>query len=179
LTVVTHPQHGHFGGYLLINSQGRPLEFHCTAPVKPNRAQEILYGASLESHLFGEQIGQTLLAHSKLGPAFVCVDQPALLCVRSVQELPVAFVGAKPTQPLDEVDENRGQRRLRFDAGHPRASATAQFSLGSNRLATAAGYERDQANIEQALAALAEHVDLLEPFERIREAINEAQRSGR
>lgn len=44
LTVVEHKQHGLFGGYLVLNQVGRPLEFHCTAPVKPNRAQEILYG---------------------------------------------------------------------------------------------------------------------------------------
>ena len=44
LTVLEHPQHGLFGGYLLLNLAGRPVEFHCTAPVKPNRAQQILYG---------------------------------------------------------------------------------------------------------------------------------------
>ena len=48
LTVVEHPQHGLFGGYLLLNHGGRPLEFHCTAPIKPNRAQEILYGPTLD-----------------------------------------------------------------------------------------------------------------------------------
>ena len=42
LTVVEHPQYGLFGGYLVLNLAGRPLEFHCTAPIKPNRAQEIL-----------------------------------------------------------------------------------------------------------------------------------------
>ena len=51
------------GGYLILNSMGRPLEFHCTAPVKPNRAQEILYGATLEPYLYGEQIGQALVAN--------------------------------------------------------------------------------------------------------------------
>ena len=47
-TVVPHEQHGLFGGLLVLNHNGRPLEFHCTAPLKPNRAQEILYGATLE-----------------------------------------------------------------------------------------------------------------------------------
>ena len=61
LTVVEHPQYGLFGGYLVLNTAGRPLEFHCTAPIKPNRAQEILYGPTLESFLYGEQIGQTLI----------------------------------------------------------------------------------------------------------------------
>src|SRR6266404_1210747 len=49
LTVVSSEPHGLVGGYLVLNALGRPLEFHCTAPVKPNRAQEILYGATLQS----------------------------------------------------------------------------------------------------------------------------------
>ena len=43
LTAVDTPTHGLFGGYLVVDSLGRPLEFHCTAPVKVTRAQQILY----------------------------------------------------------------------------------------------------------------------------------------
>ena len=64
LTVVEDQKSGLFGGYLVLNSAGRPLEFHCTAPVKPTRAQEILYGPTLKSYLYGEQIGKTLLDHA-------------------------------------------------------------------------------------------------------------------
>ena len=61
LTVLEHAQHGLMGGYLVLNPAGRPLEFHCTTPIKPNRAQEILYGPTLEPYLFGEQIGKALV----------------------------------------------------------------------------------------------------------------------
>ena len=66
LTVVDSPQHGLFGGFLLLNGGGRPLEFHCTAPVKANRAQRILYGPTLMPYLYGEQIGRTLVEKSKI-----------------------------------------------------------------------------------------------------------------
>ena len=33
LTAVESGSHGVFGGYLLVDPLGRPLEFHCTAPV--------------------------------------------------------------------------------------------------------------------------------------------------
>ena len=69
LTVLDHPQHGLMGGYLVLNAAGRPLEFHCTAPVKPNRAQQILYGPTLEPFLYGEQIGQALIGEIAIGPA--------------------------------------------------------------------------------------------------------------
>src|SRR4051812_23172961 len=51
LTVVEDEQQGLVGGYLLLNPLGRPVEFHCTAPVKPNRAQQILYGPTLRPYL--------------------------------------------------------------------------------------------------------------------------------
>ena len=35
---------GHIGGLLITNQNGRPLEFQCTTPVRPNRPQEILLG---------------------------------------------------------------------------------------------------------------------------------------
>ena len=67
------------GGYLVLNATGRPLEFHCTAPVKANRAQQILFGPTLESFLYGEQIGQTLVAKSGLAPLAIYTDvEPAL-----------------------------------------------------------------------------------------------------
>src|ERR1700675_675492 len=99
LTVVSHEQHGLFGGYLLLNAHGRPLEFHCTAPVKPNRAQQILFGPTLESYLYGEQIGQTLLAKGSVEPLAVCTDVELVLSVRDYVSLPVALVLRSETPP--------------------------------------------------------------------------------
>ena len=57
LSTVHTAEDGYFGGYLIISAIGRPLEFHCTSPVRPSRAQEILYGPTLQPYLMGEQIG--------------------------------------------------------------------------------------------------------------------------
>src|SRR4029079_15772537 len=92
LTVVEHPQHGLFAVYLLLTMNGRPLEFHCTAPIKPNRAQESLFGPTLAPYLYGEQIGRTLLAKSSVEPLVVCTDLPAVLAVREHTSAPVALV---------------------------------------------------------------------------------------
>ena len=92
LTAVDAPSHGLFGGYLLVDLAGRPLEFHCTAPVKVSRAQQILYGATLQSHLHGRQIGATLLAEGTVAPEVVLTDLESMLHVRSYTNLPVALV---------------------------------------------------------------------------------------
>ena len=110
LTVVEHPQYGLFGGYLILNTAGRPLEFHCTAPIKPNRAQEILYGPTLESFLYGEQIGQTLINQASIAPLLICTDREPALAAREHVSTPVVLV----LPPEDEtVAEQAAELRAR------------------------------------------------------------------
>ena len=185
LTIVEYAPHGLFGGYLILNTAGRPLEFHCTAPIKPNRAQQILYGPTLEPYLFGEQIGQTLLGKTKLEPLVVCTDREPALAVREHVSVPAALV----LPPEDcETPSASGEvtaptapdpppRSWRLDAAHagPRLIA---FSVGRNRLAVPTAAAHDRPLIEERLSALADSFDLTEPFSRIREAIEEARRGG-
>ncbi len=176
LTVVQNEQHGLFGGYLVLNSNGRPLEFHCTAPIKPNRAQEILYGPTLEPYLYGEQIGQTLIAKSQTQPSLICTDLAPVLAARQFVSSPVALV---LDVPGEEANASEMEKTFRVDAAHGSRPALPTFQLGRNCLAVPAEYSRDQELLTAELAVIAEHFDLSEPFGRIRGAIEEAQRGGR
>jgi hypothetical protein len=176
LTVIRHEQHGFFGGYLLLNSNSRPIEFHCTAPVKPNRAQEILYGPTLEPYLFGEQIGQALISKTKTKPMAVCTDLVAVLAVRDFVSLPVALVQAPSKIESDGRDTAVPQWRI--DAGHEQPRLIT-FQLGPNRLAVPPSRADDRAEMTERLSAFADQLDLSEPFDRIRSAIEEAQRAAR
>ncbi len=181
LTVIEHPDQGLFGGYLVLNMAGRPLEFHCTAPIKPNRAQQILYGPTLEPYLFGEQIGATLLNKATAEPLVVCTDREPVLALREHVSVPVALVmpaeAAEPDKPLAGQAGRDADRSLRLDAAH-RGLRLATFLLGCNRLAVSVAAERDRELIVQRLAPCADAFDLSEPFQRIREAIDEARRGG-
>lgn len=159
LTVNEHAELGLFGGYLVLNAAGRPLEFHCTAPVKANRTQEILYGAMLKPFLYGEQIGQTLLAKAKVQPLLVCTDQTPVLAAREFSDMPLV-------QVLDPKSKSDGH-------------SLVEFELGRNRVAVQASYSTDQQRVVDRWKPHAELLDLLEPFTRIREALEEAQRSVR
>jgi hypothetical protein len=172
LTVVEHPQHGLFGGYLVLNAAGRPLEFHCTAPIKANRAQEILYGPTLADFLYGEQIGGTLLASARIATRAVFTDCRPALAVRYEVSVPTALVlPPEDAAPGDLEGAEAG-------ACHP-GTSLFEFRLGRNRLAVAAAAAGDRRLIEERLAELAGSLDLLEPFGRIREAIEEAQKAVR
>jgi len=155
LTTVDSPTHGVFGGYLVVDGTGRPLEFHCTTPVKVSRAQQILYGATLPGHLHGRQIGANLLSEAASRPVAVLIDAETLLHVRPHTPLPVGLV-------------------RRSDQGEPASRGDdTLLRLGTTTISLPA--DRHDAVID-GLTALAGAVDLCEPFERIRAAIDEAQR---
>jgi hypothetical protein len=175
LTVVDHPQHGLCGGYLILNRSGRPLEFHCTTPVRPNRAQEILYGPTLKPFLYGEQIGQALLSKSKSETLVICTDQEAALAVADYTAVPVVLVlGSTST-----AGEAAAGVTHRLDAAHPANPVLHCFRLGENELALPQRAAGQVQQIAARLDGLAESFDLAEPFTRIREAIEEAQRAAR
>lgn len=176
LTVQHYSELGLIGGYLILNAAGRPLEFHCTAPVRPNRAQEILYGPTLAPYLYGEQIGQTLLSKSKSRPLFVCTDVEPALAARDFISVPVVLL-ADIAQPQD-ADSNR-----RLDAAHrsppqPKTRPFIEFELADCRAAVAEGREQDRDEVLQLCRSQAADVDLCEPFSRLHEAIEEAQRGA-
>jgi hypothetical protein len=100
LTVTHDVEQGRFGGYLVLNALGRPLEFHCTAPVRPNRAQEILYGPTLDPYLCGERIGPVLLSRSKAAPSLVFTDLESAMAARAWVHVPMALVLPRPASPL-------------------------------------------------------------------------------
>lgn len=187
LTVIEQPAQGLVGGYLIVNAHARPLEFHCTAPVRANRAQEVLYGSTLEPYLYGEQIGATLIKAARLQPLAVFTDcQPALAAADHILA-PVWWVmprqaDASAQQPtIAHSDEHPAPPPAR--AALPVLNDGATIRLGENtlvpartsRLASPATIE----NLSEQLPEFAAKIDLLEPFERLRAAIQESQRGWR
>ncbi len=176
-TVVDDLDCGLFGGYLVLNGAGRPEEFHCTAPIRPNRAQQILYGPTLEPYLFGQQIGHALLSKSKSHPLLVCTDREAALAVREYVDIPVALVLSSEQSDSSTVESPASGTQWRVDAGHS-TSQLVRFRLGRNCLAVPETSAGDRQAIHDRVGVVAEMFDLVEPFGRIRDAIDEARRGG-
>lgn len=166
ISVVNDSVKGLFGGYLILNPAGRPVEFHCTAPVKPNRAQEILYGPTLEPYLYGEQIAYTLIERSKITPQIVCTDQRSVLCVRSLVSMPVILV--------ENIQENGGNTSAEMFTSD--TDRTGTFRWHKNCLTTAPTATDDAQMVAACLRQLLIEYDLMEPFTRIRDAIAEASK---
>lgn len=161
LTVVEHPAAGLVGGYLLVNHRGRPIEFHCTAPVQSTRAEEILFGPTLRPNLFCERIGSALLAKANTVPQFVVVNQLECWQLADETSLPVVLVDPKRTAPAKVAGEGPSSER----------APTAQACLDQVS-------PDSQEHVAEQLQQLVRYVDLTEPFERITEAIREAMGLG-
>jgi hypothetical protein len=179
LTVTQDDEHGFFGGYLILNSMGRPLEFHCTAPVRPNRAQEILYGPTLEPYLCGERIGQTLLGKSKVTPSLAITDLESVLAARPFVSVPLALVLGRQ-EDVDVAGPDAAEALRRVDAPadtltRPRGGLqrmnVAGFTVGVSH-----DRPQDLECVAKQCPQFTEAIDLSEPFDRIREAIGEARK---
>lgn len=177
LTVIENDDGNLFGGYLVLNTRGRPLEFHCTAPVVPNRAQEILYGPTLRPFLFGEQIAATLVGKAKTKPLFVCTDTEPAMSMREFVKLPVVYIAGRANENDTNENESDGDRH-QIDGRHqfvPRPKAAALFALDGMRAGVSELHTNDQQTVVDLWKPHAGVLDLAEPFTRIREAIEEAQ----
>jgi len=159
LTTIECPDGALIGGLLVTNHFGRPLEFQCTTPVKPNRTQEVLYGPTLVPFLLGEVIGQTLVEKVNVKPNLILIEQEQAIELQNHISIPVAIL-SDVEQVLEEknsfIYEQVGKNRLRFDVNH----------------------QAGRSVIENTSKKISGDADLGEPFERVREALNEAVKMG-
>ena len=147
--------HGFVGGYLIVNEQARPVEFHCTAPVMTNRTQEILYGQVFRPAVLCDQIGGALLKQVSKPPVMIFTDDRDALGIRGLAKVPVAFVHD------DQVEQS---------------SVDTSFEVDGVVLEIGGSHPGDRTQIQQHLQELSPSWDVAEPLDRIRAAITEAQR---
>ncbi len=157
LTAIHLEHRGHVAGLLVTNKYGRPLEFQCTAPVRPNRTQELLYGPTLVPFLLGELLSKTLLERIGVKPHVVLTDRAEMLDSRPHVSLPVACV--------TEGEKARGGEGERLRIGKQQFRCHLDFS-------------EDLKAFEKLAKDLATDADLLEPLDRVREALQETMKAA-
>lgn len=155
LTAIDVPDKGYVGGLLVTNHFGRPLEFQCTLPVKPNATQETLYGPTLAPFLLGELIGGTLVEKAGVKPHLILTDREQILELRNHLNAPVALVTGDAV-PSEAPTMKLGRQTIRFHDAHV----------------------RDEQTVTQDAKQVPADADLREPFDRVREALQESIRCG-
>ena len=172
LTAVEDAERGYVGGLLITNRFGRPLEFQCTSPVKPNRTQQILYGPTLKPYVLGELIGRTLLEKVGVKPHLIMVESLELLTLRSATAIPVASL----TTPQNKSDSPTRASDKSASSGETAEDATNSLRLGNESIVFDASHTDDRTEITKYAKLVPADADLREPFERVREALVETLR---
>ncbi len=155
LHVVEVASVGHVGGLLVSNHLGRPLEFQCTTPVRPNRTQEILYGPTLKAVVLSELIGKTLADRVQVKPELLIVDQPELLDLRRFVDVPVLL--------LAKAADDAAGDGIKFTGWN--GSVHADFA-------------DDVLRVTELTRGIPESADIHEPLERVAEALFETLRGA-
>jgi hypothetical protein len=151
------------GGLMVVDLMGLPLDFRYTEPVTPTRLQEVLYARTLDRYMRAELLFKHLCVRIEPRPALVLVDDEILLTQAAAST--VVYVAETRLPPLEaaadlhDVSDSEwllqlaeGASPLRFklhdpQAGDPEAIAT------------------------WLLTAAAAGLDPLEPFNRVRAAL--------
>ena len=161
--LVLQPREGVFvGGLLVTTHRGRPVEFHCTAPLTPNPTQRLLYGNTLTPYVCGEVIGGALMKKAATSPHLLLLASGDALDVRTVSKCPAAVV-------LDDGRDPVGESLSDAAAGD------RAFTLGPLTLEVHADYGEDVGQIHGLGLDL--DADLTEPLERVREALGQTLRA--
>ncbi|MEM7457531.1 MAG: hypothetical protein AAF456_24570 [Planctomycetota bacterium] len=162
ITIEHVPELGHCGGLLLLNAIGRPIEFHCTAPVPENRAQRILYGRTYQTFLYCDQISLALTAKAKRRADILVTDCVEIIPLGRHSQAPVLCI----SNPEDQLETIQDPETAGFESGDIRF-----WSVESDRQQISAAQELCRKFVTS--------LPLDEPFERIRQAISEARTVAR
>ena len=174
----------------MVTAKGRPIEFHCTAPVLPNRAQEILYGKTLPSFLLCDQIGCSLIEPLQSHPQILVTDCVEMIGLVERSSMPMAWLPLSsgndsgphdaPGNPQTAVHSLPGATVGLTDSTSipPPSYLPFQRTIEkANQTITVLGEHSDAVDIAvDVLNAFTDLLPLSEPFERIHNAIAEAHK---
>ncbi|HWL11082.1 MAG TPA: hypothetical protein VNQ76_21920 [Planctomicrobium sp.] len=149
---------GYVGGLLVTNHLGRPLEFQCTTPVRANRTQQILYGPTLEPFIYSELIGKTLFERLGIKPQVLIICQDSILDVRRQVDIPVVCL-LEGTEQTDLPDH-------------------LKVAIGSQQFQLHREFTEDLERLNVVQARIPKEADMLEPLERVNDALKETLRAG-
>ncbi|MBM79821.1 MAG: hypothetical protein CMJ78_04420 [Planctomycetaceae bacterium] len=178
MTALGIPERNFVAGLLITNRFGRPLEFQCTTPIKPNRTQEILYGPTLVPFILGELISKALIQKVSIKPTLVVTDHLEIHELRNHVDVPVICLAesdddSNKADPLMGVGEVTRIGQLINNEDQTEASETS-VTVGQHVFAVHPEHISDWQLVSESLRLLNHcEPDFVEPLERVREALAE------
>lgn len=151
------------GGILVVDISGKPLEFRCTSPIRPNPVQRTLYGDSLEPYMLVELMGKELLRSVRESIDLVLVNERWFLNVRDQVDTPTAFIRRQGVDLTAARGDTEGEAGALVDSPSGRFDPVVIEAFRDHL--------DDRETARLLLQKAAQHMDPVEPFERIMRAL--------
>ncbi|MFN3429277.1 MAG: hypothetical protein ACK46X_04920 [Candidatus Sericytochromatia bacterium] len=164
LKIVNLGPHAFAGGLMIVDTRGLPQDFRYTDPVNPSKVQQILYGKALDRHVRQDVIFKHLAEKLEPRPALLIVDDELLVGLPA--SVPVVLVVETRLTPLREVAQLQSVSETEYLLQAGETGSPLRFKLAK----VEAGLPEKVADI--LLEAVASGLDPVEPFNRIRGAVD-------
>jgi hypothetical protein len=159
----TRDKKGIIGAILITDDLGMPQEFRVTYPVKPTNLQKRLYGDSLDVHIGVTLCGEPLYKALNKKPELLLVNRRIFLPISSKVESEVAHVKRIGEAFVVEKDgETTPQEKISSKSGRFQPIQVF-YPPGYN--------EQQHEGINALIEKYFQSIDLLEPFDRIKSAL--------
>lgn len=149
------------GAILVTDGFSKPLEFRCTAPVRPTHLQRTLYGKSLLPHILTELIGAPLIESVREKPQLILITDDEYFDVRQKVVVPVLRV--RRQRDNTRSDETKKSKRITLQ------SASGKFD--QLELEAHWNFPADLDATGERYRDLFGRWDLAEPFVRLTEGL--------
>lgn len=150
------------GAILVTDESSKPLEFRCTAPVRPSELQRKLYGKSLLPHILTELIGAPLISSVREKPQLILIADEAYFDVRHNISAAVVHV-ARPSGSKAKGDDQPKSKSLLLQSA---SGKFAQVEIEAHWK-----FAADLDSFGERLSELFGRWDLTEPFQRLNEGL--------
>lgn len=158
------------GGILVTDASGKPVEFRCTSPIRPNTVQRTLYGSTLMPHIAVDLVGAPLVLAVQASPDVVLVQQEEFLPLRGRCEKPLLLARrqGEEIQLAHDSCRKRPEELLSNPSGKfAPVVVTCHWD-----------YPDDMLECRDRLGRVFSNCDLVEPFERVRAALTTVHEQG-
>ncbi len=98
------------GGCLVTDLETKPVEFRCTAAIRPTDLQRMLYGKKLMEYVSNDLVGIPIIKALQSKPILVLVRKPDLLKLRPNIAVPVLWIETSAEGDIQRISSSPGFR---------------------------------------------------------------------
>lgn len=164
IITLTEKKKKYFGGLLVTDLKGIPIEFKCTHPVKPTAVQQKLYGDMLIPYISVNLCGFPLFNSLERKPNILLCKKNIFLDLRSDISTPIFFI--QDSSQVIGLEEESATNGI-----YSETIKKVKNQSGPIKVGTKNQYKSDLIQYKDYLENLTSMINLSEPFDRIERAM--------